>query len=620
MKHIYNPNSSVNKLAIASSWQRCRNDYQLSQYTPRPIQRLQDTELTRRQDQLVDFLLGDTKEIQCLAELMQKSQKGLFVAGTDSTLLMGYQEHVSTAFLKPASISPGFCWSEPAASTNAVSLALQEKKSITVEGKSHYYKSFRQFSCTGTPLFDSQNELIGALAIAGRDDDQSQNYIFYQYILSLAAARIQARLFKKHYSDIDTMHLSFAGVGSSADESINALCAVNATGDIVGLTNYAAKLLGYKQHEELINQKVEDVFGLDVDKLASLAGTKINVDIDQGSTVIATPFLPNLNRSKVKASSVKTPKKKLLRDIVGKDKSMLATVDRAKELYKHGVPLLLQGETGCGKKTFAELLHDESSFLNVPFVSIDCTIVDVTKEGVDKFLSELDSLRSLNQTAKQEFAGTIYLKSIDSLPNNLQMSVVSLLKEIDVAVQNDDLESGNKLRVISSIHDEPNELVKQGKLSLELLHHTNGASIVLKPLRKRNDLKFLISQIAIELAKGPVDISDAAYSLLLDHQWLGNFWELRNVMRYSLLGGNGKTIHEVNLPENLRTQVTEKNTENPTPIKISSNSNLDENDPRHLRSTLNSTDWNVSKAARRLGISRATMYRKMKTYQLSRTN
>ena len=621
MDPIESLNSGGNRLAIASSWQRCRNDYKLSQHTPRQIMRLQDRETDRRREEFIASVNGELHEIERLSALTRHAHQGLIVADTDCTLLMNFQEQSAIDYLKSAGIMAGFCWPEPRAATNAVSVALQEQKTITIAGKNHYYKSHAKFSCTGTPLFDQNNQVIGALAIAGIDDKNPQHYVFYQYILSLAAARIQARLFKSHFSGMDTMHVSLGSLGASADESINALCAINAGGEIIGLTRHAADLLGYRHYKEVLNRQVDTVFGQDVDRLAALAGTDIRLDNLQDTTVIATPYLPNSTIIRPYAAQQCKPGKQSLNNFTGHDKYMLAMTERTRELYGHGVPLLLQGETGCGKQTFARALHHEAAFSDAPLITIDCAIADVSVDSVNQFVAEIDSLRNLHRMAQQEFAGTVYLKAVDRLSQSLQMQVTALLSEIDTSILSNSLQAVNKLRVISSIRDEPTKLIQQGKLCPELLYHINGACVVLKPLRERSDIKWLLTQMSEELAQGSVSIGAVAQEHLLAYDWPGNFRELRHTLRYCLLCGNGKTIHEVDLPGNIRhnaqqpivmEKIAKRSFEPPM------NDFSDENNPRHLHSVLESTNWNVSKAARRLGISRATIYRKIETFQLSR--
>ena len=303
---------------------------------------------------------------------------------------------------------------------------------------------------------------------------------------------------------------------------------------------------------------------------------------------------------------------------------MVAITDRARELYRHGVPILLQGETGGGKQTFARALHHEAAFSEAPFISLDCTIADASTDSVNTFLAELDSLRNLHRTAQQEFAGTLYLKALDKLSQALQMQVASLLNEIDTAMQSGSLQSVNKLRVIAAVQEEPNQLVAQGKLYPELLHHINGACIVLNPLRERSDIQGLLTQITAELTSNKVKVSAGAQKLLQAYHWPGNFRELRHTLRYCLLCGNGETIHDVALPNNIRYYSQQSPDTNNKSLSLSHTTQTqpadlpDENDPVHLSAALESANWNVSKAARRLGISRATIYRKMEVFGLSR--
>ncbi|WP_022951787.1 sigma-54-dependent Fis family transcriptional regulator [Leucothrix mucor] len=619
MGSIVQPNSGVNELAIASSWQRCRKDHKLSQMTPRPLLRLQDSEIGHRLDQLLVSLGGETREIDHLAKLARHAHRGLVVADTDCTLLMSFQEQATTHYLEPAGISAGYCWREPLAATNAISMALGGQKAITISGNNHYYKSFRQFACTGAPLFDQHNQLIGALAIAGLDYKNPHNYIFYQYILSLTAAKIQARLFKSHYSALDIMHVSLSKSGADIDESINALCAVNSRGEVVGLTNHAAELLGYRQCSEVLDQTVDDVFGKSIDSLANLAGTNIDINSHQGAAIIATPFLPGSNRSAIRTTSVKSSQKKRLSDLAGHDKYMIATTERASELYRHGVPLLLQGETGSGKQALVKVLHAEASFKQAPFITINCAIADISDKSVDTFLSELDSVRSLHRTADQEFAATVYLKAIDRLSQKLQMQVVALLNEIDVAIQGVNLKFVNALRVVASVQDEPAELLGSEQFCPELFHRLNGACFRLSSLRERSDLRGVISQLSQELAQYPVVISDVAYDLLLSYQWPGNFRELLNAIRFSLLCGNGKSINDIDLPSTIRQHQCNQTPGNTLSQVLQANLPVEKSDAENLRVTLESSNWNVSKAARRLGISRATIYRKIKDFEIVRS-
>lgn len=300
------------------------------------------------------------------------------------------------------------------------------------------------------------------------------------------------------------------------------------------------------------------------------------------------------------------------------------------------IPVLLKGETGTGKEMFARALHNASRRAGKPFVAVNCAAIPESlieselfgyKEGA------FTGARSKGMRGKiqQADGGTLFLDEIGDMPELLQPRLLRVLAEKEVTPLGGDTSIPVDLHVICATHCDLTTMVTEGTFREDLYYRLNGIAFELPPLRERSDLANLVHTVlAIEAAeeKMRADIDEEAMAVLTRFNWPGNVRQLRNALRYALAVCDSNLIRKGDLPPEISPSATSLPREN-TPSELPSPSTrflhtnnaaklntVEESERNLIRLALQKHQWQVTNAARELGISRATMYRKMEKYQI----
>jgi PAS domain S-box-containing protein len=294
--------------------------------------------------------------------------------------------------------------------------------------------------------------------------------------------------------------------------------------------------------------------------------------------------------------------------IIGRDSKMLNIFDQIRDVATYDFPVHISGETGTGKELVAGAIHDESSRAGAPFVPINCGALPEGLIESELFGHVKGSFSGAIRDKKGRFelahGGTLFLDEIAELSNNMQAKLLRFLQEGKFERVGGEKTSSVDIRVISATNKNLKEAVKQGKFRDDLFYRLNVIPIHLPPLRERRiDIPLLIDHFLIEAAeqynKKTPKVSNKAMSLLLDYRWPGNIRELQNAIQFSFVKCNGKTISADDLPLELREIDAVCARRGPS-------KKLDE---QSVRTALEKSGGNKAKAARILGVGRATLYR-----------
>jgi transcriptional regulator of acetoin/glycerol metabolism len=293
---------------------------------------------------------------------------------------------------------------------------------------------------------------------------------------------------------------------------------------------------------------------------------------------------------------------------------------------------LLQGETGVGKDVFARALHAESARCEKPFVAVNCaaipdTLLDSELFGYapGTFTGGLKEGKTGKIVASD--GGTLFLDEIGDMPLDLQARLLRVLAEREVTPLGAIEPVPVDIKLICATHRNLPELIEAGTFRQDLYYRINGATVVLPPLRERGDIRSLISSIIKEEAdagKEPA-ISEQALSLLLSYAWPGNIRQLRNVILFALYSCNNNRIEVDDLPDDTRrsaaSAMPSSGASGPANRQLCPSTlrqHKDQAERERLIQALERARWRVTKAALSLGISRATVHRKMKEYGILR--
>lgn len=295
-------------------------------------------------------------------------------------------------------------------------------------------------------------------------------------------------------------------------------------------------------------------------------------------------------------------------NIIGCDDSMIEVFRQIRDVAGYDYPVHISGETGTGKELVANAIHNESNRAGSPFVPINCGALPEGLIESELFGHVKGAFSGAVRDKKGRFEmaqnGTIFLDEIAELPKLLQVKLLRFLQEGTFEKVGGEKTVAVNVRVISATNKDLKKQVKKGNFREDLFYRLNVIPIKIPPVTDRkSDIPLLVdhflSQAPMVRDKKPVRISKDALSIMMDYRWPGNVRELQNAIQFSIVRCRGKTIMPDDLPLELREFRLEKPKRGPT-RKL---------DAISVKEALVKTGGNKAKAAKVLGVGRATLYR-----------
>ncbi|MFI5244667.1 MAG: sigma-54 interaction domain-containing protein, partial [Gemmatimonadales bacterium] len=284
-------------------------------------------------------------------------------------------------------------------------------------------------------------------------------------------------------------------------------------------------------------------------------------------------------------------------------------------------PVLIEGETGTGKEALAESLHEASPRRSGPFVIFDCTTVAASLVEAELFGYERGAFTGADATRKGLFeeadSGTLFLDEIGDLDQHLQPKLLRVLEGKGFRRQGGTAEITPNVRVIASASKDLVNEVTAGRFREDLYYRLSVMPINLPPLRARSRedvvelTAHLLDELAPTLLRAPTALGDEALDAILRYAWPGNIRELRNVLERAMLMARGQPkIELAHLPREVQ-GASGADVSHHVPRSLS------EVEKAHIDRTLKAHHHNRTHAARELGISRATLIKKIREYNLA---
>ena len=508
-------------------------------------------------------------------------------------------------------ITLGACWSEAARGTNALGTTLVEGRPMLIDCGEHYLDRLSRFSCTSVPIHCPQGDILGVLDLTregplGRVHDSTA-------LLGMAVSQIESRVFNTSYSE--HIVLAFHSRRQYLESPWQGLLAVSLSGQILAASGQACQLLR-AERSALVGQRCEAFLGLDgLQLLARLQqGALGSLQTAQGEffykTLRAPQRSPNVLTAPRTAPKT-TPPAPDLEALAGSNARYARALRMARQGLANELPVLLLGETGTGKEVVARALHMAGSRSAKPFVAVNCAAIP---EGLIE--SELFGYREGAFTGsrrggmigrlQQAHGGTLFLDEIGDMPLALQARLLRVLQDRKVAPLGAGEEQDIDVALICATHRDLKQLVHEHHFREDLFYRVNGISVMLPALREREDFSALIARLLGKLQAPHVSLHPDLQALLDGYHWPGNIRQLEMVLR-TLLAMREPDESELtleHLPDSLLDDLSAS--ERPPAGSIR------ENELELIRQSLDNHQGNVSAAAEALGISRATLYRKLK--------
>jgi sigma-54 dependent transcriptional regulator, acetoin dehydrogenase operon transcriptional activator AcoR len=295
-------------------------------------------------------------------------------------------------------------------------------------------------------------------------------------------------------------------------------------------------------------------------------------------------------------------------NIIGCDNKMVEVFRQIKDVSGYDYPVHISGETGTGKELVANAIHNESLRVGNAFVPINCGALPEGLIESELFGHVKGAFSGAIRDKKGRFEladkGTIFLDEIAELPKLLQVKLLRFLQEGTFEKVGGERTVSVDVRVVSATNKDLKEEVRKGNFRQDLFYRLNVIPIHIPPIRERkSDIPLLVdhflSKAPIIKGQRPVRISQEALNILLDYPWPGNVRELQNAVQFAIVRCRGKVIRPDDLPLELKGMVCEKPRRGPV-RKL---------DAETVKSALTKTGGNKARAAKVLGVGRATLYR-----------
>ena len=294
--------------------------------------------------------------------------------------------------------------------------------------------------------------------------------------------------------------------------------------------------------------------------------------------------------------------------IIGKDPAMLEVYDLIRSVADSNVPVLIHGESGTGKELVAAAIHNESPRAARLFVPVNCGALPETLLESELFGHVKGAFTGAIRDKKGRFeladGGTIFLDEIGDISQAMQVKLMRVLQEGTFERVGSEHTVQADVRVVSATNKNIEEEIEEGRFREDLFYRLSVVPIHLPPLReRRNDLPVLVEHILAGIladsGRGPVKVSPRALDIMLAHSWPGNVRELQNWLQFALIKcRTGDTILPEHLPPRSRTVPASFVRKRKRRLSVES-----------VREALHGANGNKVEAARKLGVSRATLYR-----------
>ena len=582
--------------SILRSWRRCVERGFDSHAEPRiePVGSAALREHHERNDRLIRLC---RPELEALAAEARDTGSLVILTDGGGLVLDAVGDPGFAGKAAGVALRPGVRWAEASTGTNAIGAALVERRPIEVRGAEHYFESHRILTCAAAPIFDPRGALVGALDLSGA---ATIPHLHALSLIRLGVDQIEHRMFAEGFAGCDVLRLhADPALLGTPQEGV----AVFEGARLVAANRHALKLLGLDWNA-LGARTFGDLFDgghlarAEARTLRSRAGTVLHARLPAPAPLVPGARLKPAAPPAAPAGPVF-------------DAATRANLARAVKLVDGDIPILIQGETGSGKEMFARAVHAASARAEKPFVAVNCAALPEGLIESELFGYEHGAFTGARRTGskgllREADGGVLFLDEIGDMPLPLQARLLRVVQERAVTPLGGGRPTPLDVRLICATHRDLQALSAQQAFRPDLFFRLAQFTFALPPLRALPDRTALIEALWRGLATEGRRFSPAALAAMRRYDWPGNHRELVGVLKAMIaLSSPGETLG----PDLLPASVLQAPAPPAAPAEAAAGG-LDAMARGAMLAAVEACGGNVAAAARRLGVSRSTLYRR----------
>ncbi len=612
-----------------------------------PVSRFELAQATERQHELLaharpvmEYLHGQMRDSSSMVILADEA--GLLLHALGDARFLDRAQRVA--------LMPGASWHETHRGTNAIGTALAEGVPIAVHGAEHFLECNGFLTCAAAPVTGPDGRILGVLDISG---ERSNRHPHTFSMVRAATQMIENRLFEARHGSHVRLHFHPLpeGIGTIAEGVI----ALDETHHIVGANQAALAFLGLDTHK-LGRVSLEQVFDTTTEQMLArerrqpqvvfalhLRGRQPAVQILHARVML--PAQGGLRGEVVIDQSVPSsaPQDELARLDTG-DADWHVLIGKARKMLGQPIPLLLHGESGTGKEVLVKALHRSGPRSAQTLVAVNCAALPEHLIEAELFGYAPGAYTGARREGapgriREAHRGTLFLDEIGDMPLSLQTRLLRVLQDRQVVPLGGGQPIAVDFALICATHRDLKQEVAAGRFRADLYWRLNGLTLHLPPLRVRKDLSTLMARMLADMApRRDIALAPELQQAFEAYGWPGNLRQLDNVLRTAVaLLGDASCIEREHLPDDLLPELDAARfpeeregspsaslhaAECPEVLDDAAVSGLASSpvEPITLAAltlaaveqALQAADGNVSLAARRLGVSRNTLYRRLR--------
>lgn len=547
----------------------------------------------------------------------------------------------------------GAAWTEEEVGTNAIGTALRVKKPLQVTGGEHFCSKHHCWTCSAAPIYDENEQVIGILDVSGPVND-SHLHTLGMVVAAVEAIMDQMRI-REQNRQLTRANNRMSNVFANISDGV---IHIDNRGMILQTNPVAKQIIG-KSDRELVGCSIREILGKGIPVLektiklrTSYNDMEVMVDTANGRVHCVSSGIPikddqgNITDVVILVRPIEKVQKLVNRfsgaqatfhfkDIIGRSPKMEEAIGMASLAALGGSNILLEGESGTGKEIFAQSIHNRSPRSNGPFVAVNCGAIPRELLGSELFGyadGAFTGAKRGGRPGKFEMAagGTLFLDEIGDMPLDQQVSLLRVLQDRQITRIGDNKVIPVDFRLICATNKNLMTQVEKGDFREDLYYRLNVVSIYIPPLRDhREDIlelfRHFLETIGREWGSLIVDVEPEIYEYIQLYDWPGNVRELQNVVQRLISLAEDGHIRVDHLPAVFFNPIDKKpapeSAENIRPVKVhlereKKKQTMAEAEYKRMMELLTKHGGTISEVAKEMGVSRNTVYRKMRQYNI----